>query len=93
MHPNKPLKTTQPVHATAVQSFEGRVTVNQSKTGRLLRLPDVESVTGLKKSSIYAGMKARTFPVCVRLSSRAVGWRESDIELWVAGRASMDAQP
>ena len=34
------------------------------KPEKLLRLPDVESLTGLKKSSIYAGMKASppTFP-------------------------------
>jgi len=59
-----------------------------AKPEKLLRLPDVESLTGLKKSSIYAGMKASppTFPYCVRLSSRAVAWRESDIAAWQAQR-------
>jgi prophage regulatory protein len=52
------------------------------KPEKLLRLPDVESLTGLKKSSIYAGMKGGTFPPCVRLSVRAVAWRESDIAAW-----------
>jgi len=58
------------------------------KPEKLLRLPEVESLTGLKKSSIYAGMKASppTFPYCVRLSSRAVAWRESDIATWQAQR-------
>lgn len=60
----------------------------QRKPEKLLRLPDVESLTGLKKSSIYAGMKASppTFPYCVRLSTRAVAWRESDIATWQAQR-------
>lgn len=58
------------------------------KPERLLRLPEVESLTGLKKSSIYAGMKLRppTFPHCIRLTSRAVAWRESDIAAWQAER-------
>lgn len=59
-----------------------------AKPEKLLRLPEVESLTGLKKSSIYAGMKASppTFPHCVRLSVRAVAWRESDIANWQAQR-------
>ena len=58
------------------------------KPEKLLRLPEVESLTGLKKSSIYAGMKASppTFPCCLRLSTRAVAWRESDIATWQAQR-------
>jgi prophage regulatory protein len=55
---------------------------------KLLRLPAVEQLTGLKKSTIYAGMNAvpRTFPAPVRLSTRAVAWRESDIADWQASR-------
>lgn len=58
------------------------------KTEKFLRLPAVEDLTGLKKSSIYAGMKVcpPTFPCCVRLSARAVAWRESDIAIWQAQR-------
>ena len=56
------------------------------KAQQLLRLPDVERLTGLKKSSLYAGMKAGTFPACVRLSVRAVAWRESDIAAWQSQR-------
>lgn len=57
---------------------------------KLLRLPEVESLTGLKKSSIYAGMKASppTFPYCVRLSTRAVAWKESEIQTWIGSRAA-----
>jgi prophage regulatory protein len=65
------------------------------KPEKLLRLPDVESLTGLKKSSIYAGMKAspRTFPACLRLSARAVAWRESDIATWQAQRQQAGGRP
>lgn len=61
---------------------------NPAKPQKLLRLKAVEELTGLKKSSIYAGMRASppTFPHCVRLSVRAVAWRESDIATWQAQR-------
>jgi prophage regulatory protein len=63
-------------------------TNSNPKPQKYLRLPDVESLTGLKKSSIYAGMRATppTFPHCVRLSARAVAWRESDIAAWQSQR-------
>lgn len=68
-------------------------TNHQSKPEKLLRLPEVESLTGLKKSSIYAGMNAvpATFPLSVRLSRRAVGWRQSLVQAWVESRTSAKA--
>lgn len=58
---------------------------NPSTTGeRLLRLPEVEDRTGLKKSAIYAGMKAGTFPDCVKLGPRAAAWPLSSIDSWIA---------
>ena len=53
---------------------------------RFQRLPTVEQTTGLKKSAIYAGMKAGTFPKPVRLSRRCVAWRETEIQAWIAQR-------
>ncbi len=60
---------------------------NVIKSGEiLLRLPDVEARTGLKKSAIYAGMKASTFPQCLKLGARSSGWIASEIDAWIAGR-------
>lgn len=55
---------------------------------RLLRLPDVEAKTGLKKSAIYAGMNASppTFPPCIKLGPRAAAWPLSSIDAWIADR-------
>lgn len=50
---------------------------------RLLRLPAVIEITGLKKSSIYIGAKKGTFPKPVKLGSRAVAWRSAEIEKWI----------
>jgi prophage regulatory protein len=58
-----------------------------STTGeRLLRLPDVEARTGLKKSAIYSGMKSGSFPACVKLGPRAAAWPLSHVENWIADR-------
>ncbi len=53
----------------------------------LIRLPGVEQLTGLSRSSIYAGMRAGTFPGSVRLGARAVAWREGEVLDWCAERA------
>ena len=56
------------------------------KPEKLLRLPEVEALTGLKKTSLYNGAHAGTFPKPIRLSARAVAWRESDLLAWQAQR-------
>lgn len=55
---------------------------------RLLRLPDVEAVVGLKRSSIYAMMKEGKFPRCVYVGRRAVAWPEAAVLSWVQERIS-----
>lgn len=52
----------------------------------LLRLDAVEARTGLKKSAIYAGMKAGTFPRCVKLGPRASAWSSAAVDAWIADR-------
>ena len=76
----------QATQGATPQTQDGPVTVTPLKPGKLIRLPIVEERTCLKKSSIYAGGKAGTFPLPVRLSARAVAWRESDIDRWIADR-------
>lgn len=53
---------------------------------RLLRLPDVEALTGLKKSSIYDAMRRGEFPRPVKLARRAVCWPLSTVQSWIADR-------
>ena len=60
----------------------------------ILRRPDVEAVTGLSRSTIYKWMNEGSFPKPVKLGPRAVGWREEQIEAWIAdriGEVSSDA--
>ena len=52
----------------------------------LVRLPQVEVFSGLKKTSIYNGAHDGTFPKPIRISARCVAWRESDLVAWQAQR-------
>lgn len=88
MRLNEPSQPVQAPHGVSPAPHDGEVTVTPAKPGKLLRLPAVEERTGLKKSTIYAGVKAKTFPAPVRLSARAVAFREEDIDRWISERVS-----
>jgi prophage regulatory protein len=60
---------------------------------KILRLPDVMKATGLSRSSIYSFVKESTFPKPRKLSARAVGWLQSDIEAWIVQRVEHSATP
>ncbi len=51
---------------------------------RIIRRPDVENITGLSRSSIYAKMATGNFPKPVKLGENSVGWKETDIQNWIA---------
>lgn len=53
---------------------------------KLLRLPVVTEITGLKRSAIYKKMDEGNFPRPVRLGGRAVAWRSDAIEKWINER-------
>lgn len=91
MNPNNQPPPVQLVHGATPAANDGRAVITPAKPGKLLRLPAVEDRVGAKRSSIYAWCKAGTFPTPVRLSARAVGWRESEIEQWIADRSKVGA--
>lgn len=67
----------------------------QVRRDKLLRLPEVEAVTGLKKSTIYLLMKRSEFPYCVQVTARCVAWPESRVLQYVQDRiaAADQARP
>ena len=52
----------------------------------MLRLADVRAMTGLGRSTIYRKMAKGEFPSAVKLSERAIGWPQGDIERWLQER-------
>ncbi|PTB30503.1 hypothetical protein C9I56_01780 [Paraburkholderia caribensis] len=57
----------------------------------IIRRAEVESETGLSRSTIYQRIKAGTFPPPVRLGVRSVGWRVADIEAFLVSPADYEA--
>jgi prophage regulatory protein len=53
----------------------------------ILRLNDVTKKVGLGKTSLYTLIKDNDFPLQVRLSAKASGWLEHEIDEWIATRA------
>jgi prophage regulatory protein len=57
---------------------------------RVIRLPEVKSITGLSTSTIYAMMSEGLFPPNISLGARAVGWIEKDIQDWINAKVIPD---
>lgn len=54
---------------------------------RILRLKEVQRMTGLSRSTIYAEIAKGKFPKQVRLTGdRSVGWHENAIIGWIESR-------
>ncbi|MGB3865606.1 MAG: AlpA family transcriptional regulator [Xanthobacteraceae bacterium] len=51
---------------------------------RIVRMNTVLARTGLSKSTIYRKITEGTFPPRIKISVHGAGWRESDINRWVA---------
>ncbi len=51
---------------------------------RIVRMNTVLARTGLSKSTIYRKIIEGTFPPRIKISVNGAGWRESDINRWVA---------
>ncbi|HRO53753.1 MAG TPA: AlpA family transcriptional regulator [Alicycliphilus sp.] len=53
---------------------------------RIYRRREVESVTGLSRSTIYDLMSKGLFPRPVKLTGKAVGWPEKAVTQWLNSR-------
>jgi prophage regulatory protein len=52
----------------------------------IIRLPRTIEKTGLSRSTIYMLLKRGEFPPKIKLSPRAMGFLESEVDAWIAGR-------
>jgi len=59
---------------------------------KVLRIPEVQSRTGLSRSSIYLFISRGEFPKPISLGRRAVGWLEPDIDEWLQGQIEASRQ-
>jgi prophage regulatory protein len=55
---------------------------------RVLRLPQVIDKTALGRDSIYRGAREGWFPRAIKISERASGWFEDEIDAFLERRAA-----
>jgi prophage regulatory protein len=55
---------------------------------RFIRRNQVQQITGLSRSSIYAMVADGTFPKQIKIGRRAVAWLEAEIDDWMHERIS-----
>lgn len=78
-----PIKAIEPRTYTT-HAAPPRVPGQPAPSARLLRIQEVMHITGFGKSTIYAKISDGTFPKPIKISQRAVAWRLSEIEAWIA---------
>lgn len=80
--------TTQPdsSHSGASGPYLVHSATPAVQRDRILRLPDVERLTGLKKSTIYGLAKDGKFPKQISIHRRMAGWSEAAVLTWIQSR-------
>jgi prophage regulatory protein len=63
-----------------------------SRADRILRDAEVESRSGLSRTTPWRLVKAAKFPKPVKITDHAIGWRESEIDVWLASRVAVSAK-
>lgn len=64
--------------------MQDNTSIEKVAPGRLIRLPEVISRVGLKRSSIYQRMSEGRFPKSRSLGPKCAVWVEAEIEAWVS---------
>jgi predicted DNA-binding transcriptional regulator AlpA len=75
-----------PLHEPTAEPREQPRALDGTSTNTILRLPQVCRVTGLGRSMIYQLEAERRFPRRIKISQRAVGWIESEVQAWLRQR-------
>jgi prophage regulatory protein len=57
----------------------------------IFKIKKVLEVTGLGRSSLYSMVGAGTFPQPIRLTPRAVGWIDTEVQEWITSQAAKRA--
>lgn len=71
-----------------LSSVEQRSIGSLTAPDRLIKLPDVERLTGLRRSAIYERIQRGAFPRSVKIGKRSATWSEAAIQAWIADRVT-----
>lgn len=64
---------------------------NARNTRALLRLQQVQALTGLARSTVYKLISEKSFPAPIPLAGRAVAWDSRAIDAWIDSRIAAAA--
>jgi len=67
--------------------MKNQINQNQIKEILLRRL-EVQRMTGLSRSALYAAIKDGTFPTPVKISLRAVAWSSQAVAEWITSKVT-----
>jgi prophage regulatory protein len=72
------------------------ISTSASKNGglcdRILRIREVEKITGLSNTTIWRERQRGTFPEPVKISTGRHGWRASDLNAWLDARRPINEE-
>ncbi|WP_373371327.1 helix-turn-helix transcriptional regulator [Microvirga sesbaniae] len=52
----------------------------------MVRWSEVRQLTGLSRTTTWRMVRKGRFPAPVKLTEHAIGWRQSDLDAWLASR-------
>lgn len=58
---------------------------------KILRLPEVCSVIGVRRSALYTMLRFGEFPPPIRVSRQCIGWKSSVVQSWIDSRPIAEA--
>jgi prophage regulatory protein len=85
---------TEPDAIFRKATFQSRRRVMRAETPtspdriRVMRLPEVMRVTGIRRTLIYRLQAESRFPHSVKITDYAVGWLEAEVNAWIAERVA-----
>jgi prophage regulatory protein len=63
-----------------------------TSSDRLIKLPDFEKLTGLRRSAIYERIQRGAFPKSVKVGVRSATWSHAAVQAWISERLAADEQ-
>ena len=55
-------------------------------TNKFSRLPEVKNKTGLSGPSVYKQIRLGLFPKGIKLTPRATGWSNDEVDAWIEAK-------
>lgn len=91
-HPLLPAGEPNPI-LRAAEALRAAGWTPAGEPDRLLRAAEVFALVGLSRTAVYEAIAESRFPKPVQLGPRAVAWRLSDVQAFIAGLPAATMQP